>query len=98
MTNNLQLQIDEVVLDNYLLASIKQWERILLEDITIGSTCSRQSKHTVARENYFIRIQHQNQSSNRQYTYSDIYGELNHYLEFILLPNSAPLLLTYTNT
>src|SRR5437763_16627717 len=95
MANNLQLQIDEVILDDYLLASIKQWERILLEDITIGSTCSRQSKHAVAQENYFIRIQHQNQSSNRQYTYSDIYGEVQHYLEVTPSPNSPSLLLAY---
>jgi len=95
MANNLQLQIDEVVLDDYLLASIKQWERILLEDITIGSTCSRQSKRAVARENYFVRIQHQNQSGNRWYTYSNIYREVHHYLKVTSLPNSPPLLLAY---
>ena len=95
MANNLQLRIDEVVLDDYLLASIKQWERILLEDITIGSTCSRQSKRAVARENYFVRIRHQNQSGNRRYTYSDIYGEVHHYLEVTPSPNSPPLLLAY---
>ena len=95
MANNLQLRIDEVVLDDYLLASIKQWERILLEDITIGSTCSRQSKHAVAQENYFIRIWHQNQSGNRQYTYSDIYGEVHYDLEVTPSPNSLPLLLAY---
>src|SRR5437016_6214977 len=95
MVNNLQLWINEVVLDDYLLTSIKQWERILLEDITIDSTCSRQNKCAVARENYFIRIRHQNQSSNRWYTYSDIYGEVHHYLEVTLSPNSPPLLLAY---
>jgi len=95
MANNLQLRIDEVVLNDYLLASIKQWERILLEDITIGSTSSRQSKCTIARENYFVRIWHQNQNGNQRYTYSDIYGEVHHYLEVTPSPNSPPLLLAY---
>ena len=72
-----------------------KWERILLEDITIGSACSRQSKRAVAWENYFVRIWYQNQSDNQQYTYSDIYGEVYHYLEVTPSPNSPPLLLAY---
>ena len=81
--------------DENLLNSIKQWEQIFLEGVTIGSTSSTFSKCDVARENYFIRIWHENQSGNRHYTYSDVYGEIHHYLEIQLSPNVSPLLLAY---
>src|SRR5947207_6978372 len=61
----------------------------------MGSTVSTFSKCDVARENYFIRIWHENQSSNRHYTYSNVYGKIHHYLEIQLIPDTSPLLLAY---
>ena len=92
----LDIRVQDVDIDDEnLLNSIKQWERILLEGVTIGSTSSTFSKRDVARENYFVRIRHENQSGNRHYTYSDVYSEILHYLEIQLSPNASPLLLTY---
>ena len=78
----LDIQVEDIDMDDEnLLSSIKRWERILLEGVTMGSTVSTFSKCDVARENYFIRIRHENQSSNRHYTYSNVYGKIHHYLE-----------------
>ena len=92
----LDIQVEDVDMDDEnLLSSIKRWERILLEGVTMGSTVSTFSKRDVARENYFIRIQYENQSSNRHYTYSNIYGKIHHYLEIQFIPDTSPLLLAY---
>ena len=66
-----------------------------LEGVTIGSSFSGFSDRTVSRENYFIRIWHQNQQRNRLYTYRDKYAKVIHYLELRLLPGRPPLLLAY---
>jgi len=53
----LDIWVQDIDIDNEnLLNSIKQWEQILLESVTIGSTSSTFSKCNVAHENYFIRI------------------------------------------
>jgi len=92
----LDIQVEDIDMDDEnLLSSIKRWERILLEGVTMGSTVSTFSKRDVARENYFVRIRHENQSSNRHYTYSDVYGKIHHYLEIQLIPDMSLLLLTY---
>ena len=65
-----------------------------LESIIIGSRSSRSNKLAVSQENYFIRIQHENQQRNMQYTYRDTYAEILHYLE-INLTGHPPLMMAY---
>ena len=57
----LDIQVEDIDMDDEnFLNFIKWWEWILLEGIIIGSIVSTFSKHNVARENYFIRIWHEN--------------------------------------
>src|SRR5947207_511412 len=65
-----------------------------LEGITIGSRSSRSNKLAVSRENYFVRIWHENQQRNVQYTYRDAHAEILHYLE-INLTGCPPLMVAH---
>ena len=90
LAKHLHVRVEEVELDD-ILQSIYLWDRMTLEGITIGSRSSRSNKLAVSRENYFIRIRHENQQRNMQYTYRDTYAEILHYLEINL--TGHPLLM-----
>ena len=93
LAKHLHVHVEEVELDD-ILQSIYLWDRMTLEGITIGSRLSRSNKLAVSRENYFVRIQHENQQRNTQYTYRDTYAEILHYLE-INLTRHLPLKVAY---
>ena len=91
----LQKHAEDVTVDSEILHSIYSWDRMKLEGVTIGSSSSGFSDRAVSRENYFIRIRHQNQQRNRLYTYRDKYAKVIHYLELRLLLGQSLLLLAY---
>ena len=93
LAKHLHVRVEEVELDD-ILQSIYLWDRMTLEGITIGSRSSRSNKLAVSRENYFVRIRHENQQRNTQYTYRDTYAEILHYLE-INLTGHPPLMVAY---
>ena len=95
IAKELQKRAEDVTVDSEILHSIYSWDRMKLEGVTIGSSSSGFSDRAVSRENYFIRIRHQNQQRNRLYTYRDKYAKVIHYLELRLLPGRPPLLLAY---
>src|SRR4051794_24992827 len=93
ITNELENRAEDVTVNDNILHSIYSWDRIKLEGVTIGSSSSGFSDRAVFQENYFIRIQHQNQQRNRLYTYRDKYAKVIHYFELRLLPGQPLLLL-----
>ena len=93
LAKHLHVRMEEVKLDD-ILQSIYLWDRMTLEGITISSRSSRFNKLVVSQENYFVRIQHENQQRNTQYTYRDTYAEILHYLE-INLTGHPPLMVAY---
>jgi len=86
LAKQLQLRPEDVQIDDDMLSSMYRWDRMSLNGITIGSKSSRFSKRAISRENYFVRIRHQNQQRNTRYTYRDVYAEVFHYLEIKLFP------------
>ncbi len=95
MAKELQTHVEDVMIDDEILRSIYSWDRIKLEGVIIGSRSSGFSDRAVSRENYFVRVRHQNQQRNMLYTYRDEYAKVIHYLELKLLPGQLPLLLAY---
>src|SRR5947207_172019 len=95
MAKELQTHVEDVMIDDEILRSIYSWDRIKLEGVIIGSRSSGFSDRAVSRENYFVRVRHQNQQRNMLYTYRDEYAKVIHYLELKLLPGQPPLLLAY---